>query len=188
MYAAAEYVFSGAAAAMRHGAAPAAVGAALGRHTDLSSAACDVLVAELPKVRQRGSRGGKAPARASIHPYPAPHAPPAHPSPSPPHPPTLTPPPQVAASPVASHASTSASAAVSPPPRLPQLLGLDWVLGAPVASSSAAAAVGRPFANIQLRVRRPDGTVGTEAVEMTLPQVKAFETAMREAAAALERA
>jgi hypothetical protein len=73
------------------------------------------------------------------------------------------------------------------PPR-PALEGVDWALGVSAASSSSGAALGRPFASLQLRVRRADGSLAVEGVELTLPQLRAFEAQLAEAASALERA
>jgi hypothetical protein len=68
-----------------------------------------------------------------------------------------------------------------------ELLGVDWALGVTVASSSSAA-VQRPFVSLQLRLRRADGALGSESVELSLPQLRALEAGLAEAAGALERA
>jgi len=84
-------------------------------------------------------------------------------------------------------AGAGAHSSAGAPPR-PALEGVDWALGVSAASSSSGAALGRPFASLQLRVRRADGSLAVEGVELTLPQLRAFEAQLAEAASALERA
>jgi hypothetical protein len=68
-----------------------------------------------------------------------------------------------------------------------ELVGTDWALGVTVASSNSAA-VQRPFVSLQLRLRRADGALDSESVELSLPQLRALEASLAEAAGALERA
>ncbi len=89
--------------------------------------------------------------------------------------------------PLPASAAAAAAAAATAPPRASRLLGIDWSLGVSV-QSSASAGVGRPFASVQMRVVRPDGSRAIESVEMSLQQLKGFEASLREAALALERA
>jgi len=88
---------------------------------------------------------------------------------------------------VGAGAGAGAHSSAGAPPR-PALEGVDWALGVSAASSSSGAALGRPFASLQLRVRRADGSLAVEGVELTLPQLRAFEAQLAEAASALERA
>jgi hypothetical protein len=68
-----------------------------------------------------------------------------------------------------------------------ELLGVDWALGLTV-SSSCSPSVQRPFVSLQLHVRRADGALGSESVELSLTQLRALEAQLAEAAGALERA
>ncbi len=92
----------------------------------------------------------------------------------------------------AAYSANTPSAVPQPqPPVRPQLTGVDWSLGAMVSSSStspSAPPAPAPFVNFQLRVKHADGSLGVESVEMTVPQLKLFEAALRDALAAIDRA
>jgi hypothetical protein len=124
------------------------------------------------------ARASRCPAPLTISPEPG-AIPAPLPPPQPPHPPQ----------PPASGGAASAPV----PPRAAPLLGLEWSLGVPIASSASSAPAGAPFVTVQLRVgpgagAPPGAPPRVEAVEMTLAQARAFEAALREAAEALDRA
>lgn len=89
------------------------------------------------------------------------------------------------------HGSTASTAVALAPPTRPQLVGVEWAVGANLASSSVAATAPPaplPFVSMQLRIRHPDGSFGRESVEMSVPQLRLFESALKEAVAALDKA
>jgi hypothetical protein len=76
---------------------------------------------------------------------------------------------------------------------VPRLLGVDWALTLPVATSasssgSSSAGAGAPGVTLQLRVELPQGGTATKAVHLTVAQLALMEASVREAALSLERA
>jgi hypothetical protein len=70
---------------------------------------------------------------------------------------------------------------------MPQLVGVDGTVGVTVQTSTAASAL-QPFATLQLHLQSVDGARYSEQMQLTIPQLKALEIALKEAASALERA
>ena len=91
-------------------------------------------------------------------------------------------------------AGGEAGGAASSSAGVPRLLGVDWAVTVPVASSAAAAAggagagAGAPGVTLQLRVELPQGGTATRAVHLTVAQLALVEASVREAALSLERA
>jgi len=84
-------------------------------------------------------------------------------------------------------AATPSSSSSSSAAAAPKLLGLDWSLSAPVASS-ALVQPGAPFVTLQLHMQAQSGELSTHCVQASLAQLALIETALREAALSLDRA
>jgi hypothetical protein len=186
-----EYIFAG---ARRHGVDGKGLAAALAKQSDLSQAAIEIVAGEyagyaakVRGVRDVGGvivgRGSTPLVRVRVHCpcwfFALPQRSLAHMPPQV----SAVPLPRLLFTPFAQSGTTAPPH--SAPKRAAELLGVEWALGVPVTSSSSSVPT-RPYVSVQMRVKYEDGTTGLETVEMSVPQLKAFETSLREAAAALE--
>jgi hypothetical protein len=92
-----------------------------------------------------------------------------------------------------SSGSSSSSSTSGTSAGVPRLLGVDWAVTVPVASSGggssgAGAGAGAPVVTLQLRVEQPGGGTATRAVHLSVAQLALVEASFREAALSLERA